>query len=51
MSIRTCKLALRMVKILMEDFSIGLDRDAPVLAIADCDAALFAGADVVVGGV
>jgi hypothetical protein len=42
------ELALRMVEVLIQDFSIGFDRDQAVFAITDCDAALLTRADVVV---
>ena len=48
-SIRSGKLALWMVEILMQDFSIAFDRDAAIPAISDCNATFFACAHVVIG--
>jgi hypothetical protein len=50
-SIGSCKLGFWVIEVLMEDFSIGLDRDAALPAISDCDAAFLTGANVVIGRV
>jgi len=48
MSVRSGKLALWVIEILIQDFSIGFDLYATVVAITNCDVALLTGADVVV---
>lgn len=48
-AVRTCKLALGMIEVLIQDVSVGLDRNSSILPFADRDAAFLPSADVVVG--
>lgn len=48
-SIGSCKLAFRVIDVLVEYFSIGLDRDAALPAISGCDATFLTRANVVIG--
>jgi hypothetical protein len=41
MAVWAGKFAFRVVEVLMQDLAIGLDRDAALLAVANCDAAFF----------